>query len=526
MIIRELFARLGFDIDGTSLARAESAIGVVRNALIGLGAIAGIHEVISAIEETANAAAGVAREAQKIGIGTTALQELKHAAEASGLPVEDLEQSLTLMARAAYAAANGNSEAGATFRKLGVGIRGANGQIRPAEELLGDLADRFAAMPDGVEKTALATHAFGRSGAQMIPFLNKGRTGIAELREEAERFGIVMDEDLIGRSKEYRKVNRELGDALEGLKLAFIGPLVHASALKVKLTELIVAAQPYVKKFMERGLQAMSGALSMVGKVAVAVGRAFLFLTEHTGVLMAVLAALAFALRVPLVAALGDVVLGLFQMGSAGLAAGLKAAGSALLAGAIWLGWAVVIAGLILLMEDLYVFLTGGDSLIGALAGKALKFYDDLTEHKADEWWVTGLIKEAYALLTDFQRLWNQIKADIFGIKEMSALQKGALAASENLKQHPDDPAAKANFAYYAGQMTASGMFGGGASSPADTAAAAPGGPLAPQFKAEINVTAGQGADGGQIGKDISTALDSWWDEKMGAAHAAANGGA
>jgi hypothetical protein len=47
-------------------------------------------------------------------------------------------------------------------------------------------------MEDGAGKTALAMAIFGRSGADLIPMLNAGRDGLAQMTEEANRFGLTI----------------------------------------------------------------------------------------------------------------------------------------------------------------------------------------------------------------------------------------------------------------------------------------------------------------------------------------------
>ncbi|MFJ4230115.1 hypothetical protein ACIPYV_21325, partial [Paenarthrobacter nicotinovorans] len=66
--------------------------------------------------------------------------------------------------------------------------------VKPMAEILPGLADKFKSMPDGAEKTALATQLFGRSGAQMLPFLNKGSEGIGQLTDKAKQMGLVIDD--------------------------------------------------------------------------------------------------------------------------------------------------------------------------------------------------------------------------------------------------------------------------------------------------------------------------------------------
>jgi hypothetical protein len=50
---------------------------------------------------------------------------------------------------------------------------------------------------------------FGRGGAALLPMMNEGREGIAKLREEARRLGLVMStEDAVSADKLDDSINR------------------------------------------------------------------------------------------------------------------------------------------------------------------------------------------------------------------------------------------------------------------------------------------------------------------------------
>jgi hypothetical protein len=93
-------------------------------------------------------------------------------------------------------------------------------------QVLLDLAERFKAMPDGAEKTALAVRLFGKSGAELIPFLNQGRDGINELSAEMQALGVQMSGETAAQAGKFN-------DALDKLKLAStsIGNQIIASLL-------------------------------------------------------------------------------------------------------------------------------------------------------------------------------------------------------------------------------------------------------------------------------------------------------
>ncbi|MBK6347270.1 MAG: phage tail tape measure protein [Bacteroidales bacterium] len=127
------------------------------------------------------------------------------------------------------------------FAGMGVAVRDAGGQIRPTNDILKDTAERFKSMPNGAEKTALAMELFGKSGAAMLPFLNRGAEGLTELEKKTAEYGLTLtkvDQEAIGGAI---KAQRELDMAMEGAKVtlgAGLAPLFTEA--KTAMAEMAV----------------------------------------------------------------------------------------------------------------------------------------------------------------------------------------------------------------------------------------------------------------------------------------------
>lgn len=132
--------------------------------------------------------------AQSIGVNVEALSKLQFAAGQAGVETEQFGVGVVKLSKALQEIAGGGKEnpAAKAIAALGVEINGANGKLLPTEEILVRIADKFASFADGANKTALAVNIFGKSGAVLIPFLNQGRDGIAQLSAEADRLGITL----------------------------------------------------------------------------------------------------------------------------------------------------------------------------------------------------------------------------------------------------------------------------------------------------------------------------------------------
>ncbi len=146
-----------------------------------------------------DAADEVSKLSQKTGLSTEAISELQYAAGLSG--VEDLGASLVKFNRSISEAAQASKAQAEAFKALGINVKNADGSLKGTEQLLGETADAFAGLKDGANKSAVAMDLFGKTGAELIPFLNEGKKGLADLRAEAVALGLSIDE-LTGKSAE------------------------------------------------------------------------------------------------------------------------------------------------------------------------------------------------------------------------------------------------------------------------------------------------------------------------------------
>ena len=164
---------------------------------------------------------------QKIGIAVEDLSRLAYAAQLSDVDLGSLQQSLVFLSRNMSAASAGSGDAYNAFNALNVAFKNVDGSLRSQAEVLADVADRFANMRDGTEKTALAMAIFGRAGAQMIPMLNQGRDGLKGMGDELERFGGLVSGSFARSSEQFNDNLTRLKTILGGLTMQTFAPLVE-----------------------------------------------------------------------------------------------------------------------------------------------------------------------------------------------------------------------------------------------------------------------------------------------------------
>jgi hypothetical protein len=187
---------------------------------------------------------------QKTGIAVEDLSKLEYAADLAQVSHEALNKGLTNLAVNMVSVATGVGPVAEEFKKLGISVRNADGTMKSSGAVLSELADKFADMPDGVEKTNLAVDIFGKKlGAEMIPLLNAGAAGLKAMGDEAQSLGLVMGSDLAKKSEEFN-------DNLERMhKLSGVLGITIANAVIPSLNGLITA---YLDS-RKAGLSALQG---------------------------------------------------------------------------------------------------------------------------------------------------------------------------------------------------------------------------------------------------------------------------
>ena len=144
----------------------------------------------------------MSKAAQRSGVTTEALSRLAWAGDLSDVALESLTGSIFRLSNGMAQAVSGkDKDLQAIFQGLNITLAESDGRLRSADQVMMDLADVFASLENGADKTALAVKIFGRSGAELIPLLNNGRRGLSGMADEADRLGITISTDM-GRSAE------------------------------------------------------------------------------------------------------------------------------------------------------------------------------------------------------------------------------------------------------------------------------------------------------------------------------------
>jgi hypothetical protein len=214
---------------------------------LGLAVSAAGAGIAASLRSALNQADDMGKAAQKFGVPVEALSQLAYAADLSDVSLETLGQGLK---RLSIDMASG----GAALANVGIAVRDATGQMRPTQEVLADVADLLAKMPDGADKTALAVRLLGKSGAEMIPLLNGGGQALRDMAAEADALGLTISENTVEAAERFNDNLRRLWGTLQGLSIeiaATLAPTLKSLSDKaVEFSKWFRDLSPVTKEWM------------------------------------------------------------------------------------------------------------------------------------------------------------------------------------------------------------------------------------------------------------------------------------
>lgn len=224
--------------------KLSSAFTGVGAAVAGLVGVLGVGQLGSMIKTTVDDMDAMSKAAQRVGVSVESLSALNYAGGLSGVQLEELTGGLTKLSVKMQEAVSGNKDAVALFKDLGVAVTNSSGQLRSADDVFADVAEKFAGMADGAGKTAFSVDIFGKSGARLVPLLNGGAEGLANMRREAEQLGGIIDGKLAKQAEAFNDNLERLaitsaaaGRSIAGDLLPWLNEISESFLISIKNSE-------------------------------------------------------------------------------------------------------------------------------------------------------------------------------------------------------------------------------------------------------------------------------------------------
>jgi hypothetical protein len=264
LALREVLANFGFGFDGAKVRQAdglirglESKVAALTGAFAAIGAVRWLQDMAAQLDVIDDLSA-------QLKVGTDQLQLWGFAAGQNGSSAEEMNRSLELLNKSLGMAEGEGKTQAEVFKRMGVQVRDAAGEIRPMGELLNELPAGFAGLSSDAEKARVATVLFGRSGARLVPLLEQGEEGMAKLRAEFERLGGGATPEAIKAAGEYRDQIAKMDLAFFGLKSRIVSQVFPAL---MKVVDVVSGAVATFTKWSEGSTAASSAVYAIAAAI-------------------------------------------------------------------------------------------------------------------------------------------------------------------------------------------------------------------------------------------------------------------
>jgi len=193
---------------GLSATQFTSLTGIASAAGAGIMVVAAAAVSASiALFKLSTAAAEYGAEifdaSEKTGLSTEALSAMKFAADQSGSSLEAVTGATAKFSKTLAEATRGSAQAQEKLERLGVTSTDTETAFKQALKTI-------AAAPAGWKQNSLAMDAFGKSGAELLPFIKSFDGNLDALIEKAHKLGLTL-------SKEDAAAADEFGDQMDTL---------------------------------------------------------------------------------------------------------------------------------------------------------------------------------------------------------------------------------------------------------------------------------------------------------------------
>jgi hypothetical protein len=170
-----------------SMGRVEQRFNQLSSQITNVGRAIGLgfsgDAIASQFTRAIDAGDQLYRAVLRIGDSAEHLSQLKFAGESTGVQFDAITMAMSKMQQAI-------SKGGLPFAQIGVDLAKLK-QLAP-EQQFEVIAEAISRLKDPADRTRAAVEFFGRSGADLLPLLSQGASGIEKLRSQSDQLGLTL----------------------------------------------------------------------------------------------------------------------------------------------------------------------------------------------------------------------------------------------------------------------------------------------------------------------------------------------
>lgn len=396
--ITELLGFIGLDVDDESFQKAEGEISDVIGVLGGLITIAAsaatavTGAAFAMVNSYAETATEVDRLTKRLNVNAEAFQATAYAAKSFGIEQDQLADGMKeLSMRAGEFALTGEGSFKDVAGQLGLTREQVKGYGNDVNGLFNLVRDKLAAVQNQGQRQFLADALFGGGLADVGgEFFSQTSAGIAALQKQAQESGIVISQEQIDMAREYTREIDYLQARIKGLWNIVAGNLLPIfTRITKEIKEFLDLHGEDIVNGLTVAIKGLIEALKYLG-IAAAIAMPYL------------IGAAAISGWAKLISLVTTVTTSFTALRLAALLAWAAAAVGPVLVGA-------AILALILIVQDLYTYFTGGDSVTGLIVDEFGKAVDGIKDSFIEfrNWigqWFSEFIASTTKWMDDFDK--------------------------------------------------------------------------------------------------------------------------
>ena len=194
------------------------------------------------------------------GMSTEKLQELQYAADLVDVSVDTITGSMKKNLSAMTKVKSGNKDMTEAYKRLGVEVLEANGNLRDDETVYWELINALGQVEDETERDVLAMQVLGKSAQDLNPLIEAGADTMQALAVQAHNAGYVLEDDTLDAFGEFDDQLKKLDKGAQAAKNAM------GTILLPVLTDLAGEGVDLLGEF-SRGILDADGDISKMGDV-------------------------------------------------------------------------------------------------------------------------------------------------------------------------------------------------------------------------------------------------------------------
>lgn len=354
--VTELLGYIGLDVDDASFNEAEQSVKDVTKVMAGLVTIAAsvatavTGAAYAMVSSYAESAAQIERTSQRLNINAESFQALTYAAKRFGVEQDQLSDGMKeLSMRAAEFASTGGGSAKDALAQLGISQRQVKAYGNDVNGLFNIIRDRISEIKDQGQRQYLSDALFGGGLADVGgEFFSQTAANIAELKKQAMDIGYIIPESELKKADEFNASVMLASDSIKGL-----WNIVARNLIPI-FKEMTDRFNDFIKlhgtDIVDGLTAAINGLITAIKYMGVAAAIAMPYLIGSAAI----------ATWVKLIALTNALTTAFATMRAGALLAWAAAAAGPVLVG-------LAIGALILAIQDVYTYFTGGDSITGRI---------------------------------------------------------------------------------------------------------------------------------------------------------------